>query len=46
MVDGAFNAMESFLRSNEVQRLLIKEQVQDTFAETMKNSCEAWESAV
>ena len=37
MVDGAINAMESFLRSNEVQRLFIKELVQGTFAESMQN---------
>ena len=37
VVDGAINAMESFLRSNEVQRLFIKELVQGTFAEAMQN---------
>ena len=29
--------MQSFLRSNEVQRLFIKEPVQGTFAEAMRN---------
>jgi hypothetical protein len=33
VVDGAINAMESFLRSSEVQRLFIKELVQGTLAE-------------
>ena len=33
MVDGAINAMESFLRSHEVQRLFVKELVQGTLAE-------------
>jgi len=33
LVDGAINAMESFLRSSEVQRLFIKELVQGTLAE-------------
>ncbi|MFM7085663.1 MAG: EF-1 guanine nucleotide exchange domain-containing protein [Cyanobium sp.] len=37
MVDGAINAMESFLRSSEVQRLFVKELVQGTFAETSSN---------
>jgi hypothetical protein len=37
VVDGAINAMESFLRSNEVQRLFIKEPVQGTFAEAIQN---------
>ena len=37
MVDGAIHAKESFLRSNEVQRLFIKELVQGTFAESMQN---------
>jgi hypothetical protein len=33
VVDGAINAMESFLRSTEVQRLFVKELVQGTLAE-------------
>ncbi len=33
MVDGAINAMESFLRSSEVQRLFVKELVLGTLAE-------------
>jgi len=33
VVDGAINAMESFLRSHEVQRLFVKELVQGTLAE-------------
>lgn len=33
MVDGAINAMESFLRSTEVQRLFVKELVLGTLAE-------------
>jgi hypothetical protein len=37
VVDGAIHAKESFLRSNEVQRLFIKELVQGTFAESMQN---------
>ena len=37
MVDGAINAMESFLRSHEVQRLFIKELVQGTMAEASSN---------
>lgn len=45
VVDGAINAMESFLRSNEVQRLFIKELVQGTFAEAMQNRCAAREFA-
>lgn len=32
MVDGTINAMESFLRSHEVQRLFVKELVQGTLA--------------
>lgn len=38
MVDGAINAMESFLRSSEVQRLFIKELVQGTLAEASQSS--------
>lgn len=38
VVDGAINAMESFLRSNEVQRLFVKELVQGTLAEASQNS--------
>ena len=37
MVDGAINAMESFLRSSEVQRLFVKELVQGTLAEASQN---------
>ncbi len=37
MVDGTINAMESFLRSSEVQRLFIKELVQGTLAEATRN---------
>ena len=37
VVDGAINAMESFLRSSEVQRLFVKELVQGTRAETGHN---------
>ena len=33
VVDGTINAMESFLRSSEVQRLFVKELVQGTMAE-------------
>ncbi|MFM7732901.1 MAG: EF-1 guanine nucleotide exchange domain-containing protein, partial [Cyanobium sp.] len=33
VVDGTINAMESFLRSSEVQRLFIQEVVQGTLAE-------------
>lgn len=33
MVDGAINAMESFLRSHEVQRLFVRELVLGTLAE-------------
>jgi hypothetical protein len=36
-VDGAINAMESFLRSSEVQRLFVKELVQGTLAEASQN---------
>lgn len=38
VVDGAINAMESFLRSNEVQRLFVKELVQGTLAEASQNA--------
>ena len=38
VVDGAINAMESFLRSTEVQRLFVKELVQGTLAEASQNS--------
>jgi hypothetical protein len=34
LVDGAINAVESFLRSGEVQRLFVRELVQGTLAET------------
>ena len=34
VVDGAINAVESFLRSNEVQRLFVRELVQGTLAAT------------
>ena len=34
LVEGAINAMESFLRSTEVQRLFVQELVQGTLAET------------
>ena len=37
VVDGAINAMESFLRSHEVQRLFVKELVQGTLAEAGRN---------
>jgi hypothetical protein len=37
VVDGAINAMESFLRSHEVQRLFVKELVEGTLAETGRN---------
>ena len=37
MVDGTINAMESFLRSSEVQRLFVKELVQGTIAEASDN---------
>ena len=37
MVLGPINAMESFLRSNEVQCLFNKDLVQGTFAEAMQN---------
>ena len=36
-VDGAINAVESFLRSSEVQRLFVQELVQGTLAETEAN---------
>ena len=38
VVDGAINAMESFLRSSEVQRLFVKELVQGTLAEASQNA--------
>jgi hypothetical protein len=38
VVDGAINAMESFLRSTEVQRLFVKELVQGTLAEAAQSS--------
>lgn len=34
LVEGAINAMESFLRSSEVQRLFVQELVRGTLAET------------
>jgi hypothetical protein len=37
LVDGAINAVESFLRSSEVQRLFVQELVQGTLAETEAN---------
>lgn len=38
MVDGTINAMESFLRSSEVQRLFVKELVLGTLAEASCSS--------
>ncbi|MEB3199459.1 MAG: EF-1 guanine nucleotide exchange domain-containing protein [Synechococcaceae cyanobacterium] len=38
VVDGTINAMESFLRSSEVQRLFVKELVQGTLAEASQNA--------
>jgi len=38
VVDGTINALESFLRSREVQRLFVEEVVQGTFAEASKNT--------
>ncbi len=38
VVDGTINAMESFLRSSEVQRLFVKELVQGTIAEASDNA--------
>lgn len=38
VVDGTINAMESFLRSSEVQRLFVKELVQGTLAEAAQSS--------
>jgi hypothetical protein len=37
LVDGAINAMESFLRSSEVQQLFVQELVRGTLAETEAN---------
>lgn len=37
LVDGTINALESFLRSREVQRLFVEEVVQGTFAEASQN---------
>jgi len=37
VVDGAINAVESFLRSHEVQRLFVKELVQGTMAEASQD---------
>lgn len=37
VVDGTINALESFLRSREVQRLFVEEVVQGTLAEASKN---------
>jgi hypothetical protein len=37
VVFGPIIAMESYLRSNEMQRLFIKDLVQGTFAEAMQN---------
>jgi len=37
VVDGAINAMESFLCSSEAQRLFVKELVQGTLAEASQN---------
>ena len=38
VVDGTINAMESFLRSHEVQRLFVKELVGGTMAEASRNN--------
>ena len=38
VVDGTINALESFLRSREVQRLFVEEVVQGTLAEASKNN--------
>jgi len=38
LVDGAINAVESFLRSSEVQRLFVQELVHGTLAEAEANS--------
>lgn len=38
VVDGTINALESFLRSREVQRLFVDEVVQGTLAEASKNN--------
>lgn len=38
VVDGTINALESFFRSREVQRLFVEEVVQGTFAEARKNN--------
>ncbi|MFN5464889.1 MAG: EF-1 guanine nucleotide exchange domain-containing protein [Cyanobacteriota bacterium] len=38
VVDGTINALESFLRSREVQRLFVEEVVQGTMAEASKNA--------
>lgn len=38
VVDGTINALESFLRSREVQRLFVEEVVQGTMAEASKNT--------
>jgi hypothetical protein len=37
VADGTINAVESFLRSNEIQRLFVKELVGGTFAEADQN---------
>ena len=37
LVDGTINALESFLRSREVQRLFVEEVVQGTLAEARQN---------
>lgn len=37
LVDGTINALESFLRSREVQRLFVEEVVQGTLAEAKQN---------
>lgn len=38
VVDGTINALESFFRSREVQRLFVEEVVQGTLAEASKNT--------
>jgi hypothetical protein len=38
LVDGTINALESFFRSREVQRLFVEEVVQGTLAEASQNS--------
>ena len=38
LVDGTINALESFFRSREVQRLFVEEVVQGTLAEAKQNT--------